>query len=185
VTWSIGLTSGRVGFDDATAELADAATADTRGAFLQGNATLARLQRVTPKDSVYLNVSWQWANANLDASQKMIAGGPYTVRSYDISALTGDGGIQASAEWRRELPAWHGQWQALGFVDTEHLTINENVWTAGINTASISGAGLGLNWTGSNKWSAKASIATRLGAVPALAVATSSVHAWIEIAKGF
>lgn len=184
-TWSLGLTSGHLGFDDAKAELADAATADTRGAFLQGNATLARLQRLAAKDSLYLSLSWQWANANLDPSQKMIAGGPYTVRSYDMSALTGDGGIQASAEWRRDLPAWHGQWQALAFFDTEHLTINENVWTAGTNTATISGAGVGLNWTGPHLWSAKVSIATRVGPVPDLAGATSSVRAWLTIAKGF
>jgi len=184
-TWSLGLTSGRVGFDDAQAELADAATADTRGPFLQANATLARLQRMAAKDSLYLTVSWQWANANLDPSQQMIGGGVYTVRSYDMSALTGDSGIQAGAEWRRDLHAWHGQWQAIGFLDTEHLTINENVWTAGTNTATISGAGLGLNWTGPAQWSAKASVARRLGSAPILVGATSSVHAWLTIAKGF
>jgi hemolysin activation/secretion protein len=180
-----GLTSGRVGFDDAKAELADAATADTRGPFLQGNATLARLQRMTAKDSLYVAVSWQWANANLDPSQKMVAGGPYTVRSYDMSALTGDEGIQTTAEWRRDLPAWYGQWQGVGFFDTEHLTINENVWTAGTNTVIINGAGLGFNWTGPNQWSAKASVAARLGSAPILAGASSSVRAWLTIAKGF
>jgi hemolysin activation/secretion protein len=184
-TWSLGLTSGRVGFDDAKAELADAATADTRGPFLQGNATLARLQRMTAKDSLYVAVSWQWANANLDPSQKMVAGGPYTVRSYDMSALTGDEGIQTTAEWRRDLPAWYGQWQGVGFFDTEHLTINENVWTAGTNTVIINGAGLGFNWTGPNLWSAKASVAARLGSAPILAGASSSVRAWLTIAKGF
>jgi hemolysin activation/secretion protein len=115
---------------------------------VQGNATLARLQRLAAKDSLYVSASWQRANGNLYPSQKMIAGGPYTVRSYDMSALSGDGGIQASAEWRRDLPAWHGQWQALGFVNTEHLTINEKPWTNGTNTATISGTGLGVNWTG-------------------------------------
>jgi hemolysin activation/secretion protein len=184
-TWSLGLTSGRVGFDDAEAELADAQTADTRGPFIQGNVTFGRLQRLAAKDSLYLTVSWQWANANLDPSQKMIAGGPYTVRSYDMSALSGDGGLQASAEWRRDLPTWHGQWQAIAFLDAEHLVVNETVWTAGTNSASIGGAGLGLNWTGPSLWSAKASIATRVGPIPALAGATSSVHAWIDIAKGF
>ena len=184
-TWSLALISGRVGFDNAAVELADAATADTRGPFLQGNATLARLQRVSTKDSLYLTVSWQWANSNLDPSQKMIAGGPYTVRSYDMSALTGDRGTQASAEWRRDLPAWHGQWQAVGFFDTERLTINEKVWTVGTNSARISGAGAGLNWIGPNQWSAKASVARRVGSVPTLVGATSSVHLWIEIAKGF
>jgi hemolysin activation/secretion protein len=184
-TWSLGLTSGQVGFDNAGAQLADAATADTQGRFLQGNATLARLQRVAAADSLYLAVSAQWANGNLDPSQKMVAGGAYTVRAYDMSALTGDTGVQASAEWRHDLPAWHGQWQGVSFLDTEHVRVNQHVWTRGVNAATLSGAGLGLNWMGPKQWSAKASIATRLGATPVLVGATSSVQAWIDVAKGF
>jgi hypothetical protein len=59
------------------------------------------------------------------------------------------------------------------------------VWTTGTNTAIISGTGLGLNWTGPNQWSSKAWVATRIGPVPDLAGATSSVRAWLSIAKGF
>ena len=63
---------------------------------------------MTAKDSLYFTVSWQWANGNLDPSQKMIAGGVYTVRSYDMSALTGDIGVQASVELRHDLArSWY------------------------------------------------------------------------------
>ncbi len=184
-TWSLGLTSGYVGFDDATAERADAATAKIQGRFCQGNAVFARLQRLTPKDALYVTLSGQWANTNLDPSQKMIAGGPYTVRAYEMSVLTGDSGIEASAEWRHDLHGWHGQWQAVVFLDSEHVTVNKNVWTSGTNDATLSGAGLGLNWTGTHQWSAKGAIATPLGSTPAIAGATSSVRGWIEIEKGF
>ncbi len=77
---------------------------------------------MTQKDTLYLTLSGQWANTNLDPSQKMIAGGPYTVRAYEMSAVTGDTGVQASAEWRHDLRAWHGQWQAVAFLDSEHVT---------------------------------------------------------------
>ena len=184
-TWSLGLTTGYVGFDDETAERADAATAKIQGRFWQGNAVFGRLQRLTPKDVLYITLSGQWANTNLDPSQKMVAGGPYTVRAYEMSALTGDTGIQASAEWRHDLHPWHGQWQAVAFLDSEHVTVNKNVWTSGTNEATLSGAGLGLNWTGTHQWSAKGSVATPLGSTPAIAGATSSVRGWIEIAKGF
>lgn len=183
-TWSAGLISGRLGFDDANAALADA-SANTRGAFLQGNAMLSRLQRLTAATSLYLSASWQWANSNLDASQKMVAGGPYTVRSYDMSALSGDRGVQATFEWRRDLPGWFGQWQALAFVDTEHLTINKNIFTAGSNTATISGGGLGLNWAGPYQWSAQGSVASRIGPTPEVGGAISSVRAWLSIGRGF
>jgi len=184
-TWSLALTSGYVGFDDATAESADAATAKIQGRFWQRNAVLARLQRLTPKDVLYVTLSGQWANTNLDPSQKMVAGGPYTVRAYEMSALTGDTGFEASAEWRHYLHAWHGQWQAVVFLDSEHVTVNKNVWTSGTNDATLSGAGVGLNWTGSHQLSAKASLATPLGSAPVLAGATSSIRGWIELAKGF
>jgi hemolysin activation/secretion protein len=184
-TWSLGLTSGYVGFDDATAERADAETAKIQGRFLQVNAVFARLQRFTAKDALYVTLSGQWANTNLDPSQKMIAGGPYTVRAYEMSTVTGDTGVQASAEWRHDLHAWHGQWQAVAFLDSEHVWVNKNVWTSGTNDATLSGAGVGLNWTGSHQWSGKASIATPIGSTPVLAGATSSVRGWIEIAKGF
>jgi hemolysin activation/secretion protein len=185
-TWSLELTSGRVGFDDATAELADAATAKIQGRFLQWNATFARLQNLSAKDVLYVAVSGQWANANLDPSQKMVAGGPYTVRAYDMSAVTGDTGMQASAEWRHNLArAWLGHWEAVTFLESEHVRVNKSPWTSGTNEATLSGAGVGLNWTGSRQWSAQASVATRLGSTPALTGATSSVHAWIEITKGF
>jgi hemolysin activation/secretion protein len=184
-TWSLGLTSGQVGFDDAAAELIDAATAKTHGRFLQWNATLARLQNLTARDALYAAVSGQWANANLDPAQKLAAGGPYTVRAYDVSAATGDTGIQASTEWRHNLPsAWRGQWQTVLFLDSEHVRVNKNVWTSGPNEATLSGTGVGLNWTGSRQWSAQASVARRLGPVSELVGAQSSVHAWIEITKG-
>ena len=100
-----------------------------------------------------------------------------------IVAWAEEGSVFFRRAW--DLPAWQGQWQALAFLDTEHLTINEHVWTAGTNTATISGAGLGLDWTGPHLWSTRASVATRVGAVPVLAGATSTVHAWLTIAKGF
>ena len=102
-----------------------------------------------------------------------------------MSAVTGDSGIQASAEWRHDLHAWHGQWQAVAFLDSEHVGVNKNVWTRGTNDATLTGAGLGLNWTGAHQWSAKGCIATPIGSTPVLAGATSSVRGWIEVAKGF
>jgi len=155
-TWSLGLTSGQVGFDDATAERIDAATAKTHGPFLQWNATFARLQNLTARDALYVAVSGQWANANLDPAQKMVAGGAYTVRAYDMSAATGDTGIQSSAEWRHNLASARlGQWQTVVFLDSERVRVNKNVWTSGINEATLSGTGMGLNWTGSKQWSAQ------------------------------
>jgi len=185
-TWTLGVTSGRVGFDDATAQQPDAATARTRGPFSQWDASFARLQRVTPQDALYVTLSGQWASVNLDPSQKMVAGGAYTVRAYDMSALAGDIGVQASAELRHDLArSWHGQWQALAFFDAERVRVDKSPWTSGENEATLSGAGLGLNWTGPHQFSAKTYIAARLGSTPALVGDSPAFRAWLQINKHF
>ncbi|WP_092398553.1 ShlB/FhaC/HecB family hemolysin secretion/activation protein [Collimonas sp. OK412] len=185
-TWSVGLTAGRVGFDNAQAQLADAASASTQGRFTKWNLNLARLQSLSPRDGVYLSFSGQWANANLDASQKMTVGGPYSVRAYDVGAMSGDIGYLGTLELRHDLGAASGgQWQAVAFADSAHVTVNKNTWAAGPNSATLSGAGVGLNWAGPNQWSAKAYLAARIGSVPVLVGSTASVRAWVELSRAF
>jgi hemolysin activation/secretion protein len=185
-TWSLGWTSGRAGFDDASAQLADAATANTQGRFSLWNVNLSRLQHVSASDALYVAISGQWSNANLDPAEKMIAGGAYTVRAYDMGALSADTGILASAEWRHDLGVlWHGRIQAVGFADREHVTINHTVWAAGPNSATLSGAGVGLNWSWPGQWNAKASIAAPLGSTPTLIGTNNSARMWLALSKGF
>ncbi len=185
-TWSLGVTSGQLGFNNANAQLADAATAKTRGTFTKWNASLVRLQTVSENNALYLSFSGQWANTNLDPSQQMIAGGPYSVRAYDMAALSGDRGGLVTAEFRHQMGRyWNGQWQSLAFVDSEHLIINSNPRAPGINGATLSGAGLGLNWSGLHQWTANAYVAKPIGTTPVLVGVTKSVQAWIQINKGF
>lgn len=183
--WSLGWTSGRVGFDDTSAQANDAATAKTQGRFSKWNANFSRLQGLTAANTLYFYVAGQWSNANLDSSEKMTVGGPYSVRAYDMGAASGDAGYQFTAEFRRDLGrALQGQWQAMVFVDSANVTVNKTPWVAGTNSATLRGAGLGLNWANVGHWSAKAYIASRLGSAPALVANASSTRAWIEISKG-
>lgn len=180
-TWSFATTMGNVGFDDAAAQLADAATAKTQGGFTKWNLNLSRNQSLGSATSVYAALSGQWANANLDPSQQMVAGGPYTVRAYDMGALSGDEGYLGTVELRHALSRF---WQAVAFWDSEHLTVNRNTWVAGVNSATLTGAGLGLDWA-DDGWSAKAYVATRIDAPPALVAASSSSRVWVQLGKGF
>ncbi len=185
-TWYFGWTAGRVDFENNAAQLADATTARTQGEFSKLNINIARLQRLNSQNSLYLAISGQWANTNLDQSQKMIAGGPYTVRAYDMGVLSGDMGYLGTAEFRRDLgSAWDGQWQAVTFIDSEHIIVNKTTWVSGMNSAVLSGAGVGLNWAGPNQWMAKSYVATRIGPLPILASISASAHAWLEISKNF
>ena len=185
-TWSLGWTAGRVGFDNADAQVTDAATAGTQGRYSKWNASLTRLQRLNPKMDLYLAFSGQWANGNLDASQKMSVGGPSSVRSYGRSALSGDTVYMATAELRHALgAAWGGQWLAVAFVDAAHVTVNQNTWVEGTNSTTLSGAGVGVSWTGPNQWLVKASLATRTDVASTLVAGNASSRVWVEISKGF
>jgi hemolysin activation/secretion protein len=55
----------------------------------------------------------------------------------------------------------------------------------GPNSATLSGAGVGLNWSWPGQWNAKASIATPLGSTPALIAADNSTRVWLALSKGF
>ena len=185
-TWDIDWTAGRVGFDDATAQLTDAATAGTQGGFSKWDAHFTRLQRLNEKSALHLSLSGQWANTNLDSSRKMTAGGPYTVRAYDMGAVSGDIGYLGTIEFRHNLgQIWGGQWQAVLFADSAHLTVNKTTWAAGTNSATLSGAGMGLNWAGPDQWSAKAYVAAPTGSTPVLVTNAAPVRAWVEFGKRF
>ena len=187
-TWSLSRTSGRVQFDNGMAQAADLASANTQGGFSKWNANFTRQQSLGAQDGLFLSLSSQWASGNLDSSQKMNAGGPYSVRAYDTGAVSGDTGYQGTAEFRHDLGTdlgLTGQLQAVAFVDSANVTINKNSLSAATNTASLSGVGLGLNWAGPNQWRAKAFLAKPVGSAPELVGLTKSTRAWLELNKGF
>ncbi|HEY8034142.1 MAG TPA: ShlB/FhaC/HecB family hemolysin secretion/activation protein [Methylobacter sp.] len=192
-TWILGWSGGHVGFDNPDSQSSDAATAKTQGLFSKWNANVSRLQRLTQKDALYLAFAGQWAQDNLDSSKKIIVGGPYTVRGYDMGALSGDSGYIGTAELRHDLGSGRfGQFQAVGFIDSAQVTINQTPWARGTNRATLSGAGGGINWlgpklhwVGASQLSARAFVATPVGPVPELIGKTDEVRAWLEMGMGF
>lgn len=184
--WTVGWKNGRVNFANAAAKLADAGTAKTQGSFSKINVNVSRMQSLSAKGSMYFSLTGQWASTNLDASEKLVVGGPYSVRAYGGGALSGDLGYQVTAEYRYDLGAFGpGQAQAVVFIDTASVTVNKTTWTPTLNTASLSGAGLGLNWAGQDEWRAKLSVAKQIGTVSPLVANTGSVRSWLEVNKGF
>jgi hemolysin activation/secretion protein len=186
-SWSASWTGGNLGFDDAAAALANAGTTNTQGRFSKANASFTRLQSLSTSSAVYLAVTGQWASGNLDTSQKMLAGGPTTVRAYDAGALSGDTGYLAVAEWRQDIgAAWGGQWQTLAFMDSARLTVNKKLWpqATAANIANLEGAGVGLNFEGAN-WHAKSYLATAVGPKSPLINTNNVWRAWFEVSRQF
>ena len=195
---SLALRSGQLRFDNAQAQSVDAQTAGVQGQFSHAGLTLTRTQALGPSTNLALSFNGQWAQGNLDASQKFSVGGARNVRAYESGVLSGDSGQSLSLELRQMLPvpagifgnadANTGQWQAVAFWDGGRVKVNQQPWTtSSTNHAVIRGAGLGLNWQGPGQWRARITYARSLGNKPAQLAGSAAKHskAWVELGTGF
>ena len=184
--FSLSLSTGKLRFDDAYAKFIDYHTTQSHGEFAKLNLNLTRMQQLGHQFSLYGNLAAQWTNSNLDSSQKMIIGGPYSVRAYDVSALSGDAGESVTLELRKDLPSSIGNLQAVAFYDAAHININHAPWRTGKNDATLQGVGFGLSWQNSDLWSARISVANPVGNETKL-LSPSSIgpRVWAELRKDF
>ena len=166
--WGLGVTSGRVQFKDANALLSDAASAKTEGNFARLNWNLGRMQPLTDQAQLWVSLSGQRSNGNLDSSQKFGLGGPTTVRAYDQNTVSGDSGYLATVELRQDLGNFYGPLQFSLFWDVGRVRINHTTWASatGRNHVRLSGVGLGLNWRPTNQLTLAGSLAAPTGNLP-------------------
>jgi hemolysin activation/secretion protein len=75
--------------------------------------------------------------------------------------------------------------QLIAFVDTGTVTANKNPWAAGPNRRTLSGAGVGLNWSATNNFIVKAYYARKLGNEAATSAPDASGRFWIQGVKYF
>jgi hemolysin activation/secretion protein len=182
----LGLSIADLSFENAAAESADAAAARTRGVYDKFTLSVARLQSLSPSNSVYVALNGQLANKNLDSSEQNFLGGPNSVRAYDVGTIGGAQGGLASVELRHNFDVrTAGAWQAIAFVDSGIVQIYKDPLGPGENRATLSGAGVGLNWVGPRGWTATAAVATPIGGIPAVVGDTSSTRLWLEVRKAF
>ncbi len=175
-TFSLALLQGRLDLSNSAVDLAD----DQAGPRAQGNFgkisyTLARLQKLPGAWSLFANLNGQWANTNLDSSEKFVLGGSSGVRAYPGGEGSGDSGWTAALELRLDMPAPNalGSMQWLAFVDTGRITLNQNMWGAAAvsnadnsNSYGLSGAGVGLTLAKAGRYSVRAIRAQTLGGNP-------------------
>lgn len=183
---SASFTPGRLSFDNAQAQAADAGTVKTAGSYTRWNATLARLQTLTSHMRLYASLSGQYSPDNLDPSEQFLLGGANSVRGYDIGTLGGSSGYLATLELRHDLHLpLPGQWQATLFADTGGVRRNAHPVGTDANTAHISDVGLGLDWMGPDQWVGHVQVAIPVGSTPAIAGDRPSARVWVQVTKGF
>ncbi|MEJ0037761.1 MAG: ShlB/FhaC/HecB family hemolysin secretion/activation protein [Gammaproteobacteria bacterium] len=188
-SYSLTWTSGKLDLQSAQALATDAATARSDGHYDKLNASFMRLQRLTNAVSLYAAVQGQVATQNLDVSEKMGLGGSTSVRAYPEGESYVDQGYVLNVEARVLLPAFTdrmpGSLQAVGFADTGTGRLSKDPWSAGENTRTLSGGGIGLNWLGASGFAVKAYYAHKIGAAAATSVPDSDSRIGVSAVKYF
>ncbi len=186
---SLVLSMGNIDLQTPFVQAYDAVSAKTNGHFNKLGFGLSRLQRVTDSVSLSAAINGQYAWNNLDVSEKMELGGMYAVRAYPEGEAYADQGYVLNLEARMQLPkfsdAMPGQLQLIGFIDTGRAIVNKNPWAAGLNRRTLSGAGVGVNWSDTNNFMVRAYYAVKVGDEVALSAPDKSGRFWIQAVKYF
>lgn len=187
--YSALVTAGTIDIRTPTVLAADSATARSNGRYAKLGLSAMRLQNVTDTVSLYAGLNGQLASKNLDVSEKMQLGGFNGVRAYPEGEAYADEGYVLTLEARLRLAglatALPGQVQLVGFVDTGSVTINKNPWAPGVNRRSLSGAGVGLDWSVNNDFLVRTAYAVKLGSGSATSAPDRSGRFWIQAIKYF
>lgn len=183
LTWSRGV----LAIASPEARATDAATLRSNGRYDKLALTASRLDQFTPALALYGAVSGQLTSNNLDVSEKMGLGGGAAVRAYPEGEAYADQGYVLNLEARLTLPATPlpGQMQAITFLDSGSASLNKAAWSTGPNRRTLSGAGLGLNWTGENHFLLKAYYAHKLGDAAATSAPDAASRFWIQAVQYF
>ena len=188
-SYGLAWTTGEIDLQTPAVLALDAITAQSNGHFNKLAFSAARLQKVTDSISLSAAITGQLASKNLDVSEKMELGGMYGVRAYPEGEAFADQGYVMNLEARLQLPKFSermpGQLQLIGFIDTGSVTLNKNPWVAGPNRRTLSGAGVGLNWSDTNNFMVRAYYAFKVGDEVATSAPDSSGRFWIQAVKYF
>ncbi len=168
---------GRVHLADSPNAAADASAAHTAGAFHKIDASYNREQSVNSQLSWYLQGSAQWADRNLDSSEKVYLGGASGVRAYPSNEAGGTIGTTATTGLR-----WRGDqgYTVAAFADWGRIQVYKtNLDATGkplspTNTQILKGYGLTLGWRSAQGHELAATWSRRHGLNPAANLATGA-----------
>ena len=173
--WGVNLTAGQVDLSaNATNESADQNGPGTAGSYQKLGYSLARLQRMSDRSTLWFSLSGQRASKNLDSSEKFSLGGPQGVRAYPLMEGSGDDGWLATLEARHNLTP---DLQLSVFYDHGTITQSHNPDYTGaplVNEARLKGAGLGLSWSQPGSFTLRAVWARRIGDNPLASASTGA-----------
>ena len=163
---SLVLTAGRLNLNGSPNQSTDAQGPRTDGQFSKLRAQLLRSQYLAANLTLQLSHHRQWANKNLDSSEKFYIGGPDSVRAFPVNEAGGAQGSLSSAELQWQLDSAS---TLFGFYDHGQVRVQVDDQFNGAtqpNRYHLQGAGLGMQWRPAEGWFVKAAWSHRLQANP-------------------
>ncbi|BBU31934.1 hypothetical protein BTHE68_56680 [Burkholderia sp. THE68] len=131
----------------------------TQGTNLHAVFSANRLNRVTDHFNVFVGISGQWANSNLDNSSRLLLGGPQAVRAYSPDEALVDEGFIATVEGRYAITP---SFTVLAFYDLGKGWYNANKIPGQTNNSiTRSGAGIGAFWAAPGGFTVQGTLAWR------------------------
>lgn len=168
-TASLNLAAGKVNLNGSANQADDIAAAHTDGHFARLRWNITRNQFLNDKLLLSLSGSGQFADSNLDSSEKFYLGGLNGVRAYPTSEGGGSEGYMTIAELRKYLA---NNITVAGFVDYGRIKQYQNNLKANgqviveNNAYSLKGYGASIAWQGPYRTNVKATYAHRFGHNP-------------------
>lgn len=171
--WAIEVSRGELDLSDSPIDhrQQDAASAKTAGYFSKAKASASRRQWLNPTNSILASAQGQWADKNLDGSEKFFLGGARGVRAYPTSEAAGSAGYLFSLEWEtRLLSTAQSRWSLASFYDRGEIERYKDVFNSTLrNRYALEGYGLWLGHQskiGGNQLGFKVTVARRMGSNP-------------------
>ncbi len=186
--WNTTLVNGNLDINNAAALTQDALTSNAKGSFNALKLSFNHIEPINNDSSLTFSFNAQQASGNLDSSQKMVLGGPNSIRAYDSSALSGDTGYKASISFKHIVTRGsYGAIQGEIFADAGRVKLNKKPWgnSTSRNELSIQGAGVGVNWYAPDQWRVNFLVASDIGNKPDELKDVDSSRVWLEISKEF
>ena len=169
--FSMALTVGNLKLDNQQHAELDALTSNTAGKYTKLGFSLSRLQNLVGNLSTKISVDGQWANKNLDSSEKYFLGGPYGVSGYPVGQVAGDNAAVFYADLRYDFykMPWKGDFQLKAFYSYGWVKLLKDpdayvaYYGESNNEMSLQTVGIGFSQTWSNSVVLRASVGKQIG----------------------
>lgn len=147
---NVSVSHGQLSITPASAQAVDTAGSQTAGSFAVVVLQLSRLQALPHEFDLLAGISGQWANKNLDSSQKFYLGGPHGVKGYEVGDGGGDEGYLLDLELSHPLhiASLPGHLSGALFTQAGKVRVNHTIYTgfAGRNTLREASAGVKITY---------------------------------------